>query len=331
MKRAHGAARLLAAAFLSATALVSAAAVADEPSPADKETARTLFRSGDERYRAGDYRGALEAFAAADAIMRVPTTGLELGRTQAKLGLLVEARETLRRAAQSPPSPDEPPAFPQARSEAAALYDDLGRRIPAVVLRVVGSGGARLETAEVRVDGDPVEEAMLGQPRRLNPGVHRLVVTAPGFAPAEGSVTLGEGEERELALVLEPLPVADEPSVPDAAPVAEGPVPTVAWVAFGVGGAALVAGTITGAVVLARAGELESDCPDKRCTPEDEDLLDSTVALSHASTALFVVAGVAGGLGLVAILLPRDEARAAAASSWQPLVGPGFAGVRAAF
>jgi hypothetical protein len=45
--------------------------VQDGPSAADKETARTLFRDGDEKFRAKDYEAALKAFLAADEIMGV--------------------------------------------------------------------------------------------------------------------------------------------------------------------------------------------------------------------------------------------------------------------
>jgi hypothetical protein len=302
----------------------TATAAADEPTLADKETARTLFRTGDERYRRGDYRGALDAFAAADAIMKVPTTGLELGRTQAKLGLLIEARATLRRVASMAPVPDEPTAFAQARAEAAALFDDLGRLVPALTVNVSGPGGVTL-AAEVRVDDEIVPSESLGHPRRINPGAHRVVAVADGYRRAEAMVELREGESRALDLALEPQPDGDSPvDPPGAASTAPALLPTTAWVAFGVGAAALVAGVVTGAVTLAQAGDLEDACPDKRCPAGEEEALDRTVALSHASTTLFVVAGVGAALGVVAVLVGDDQPPAAA---WQ--LTP--AGARASF
>ena len=63
----------------------------------DRETARTLMQQGRELTAKGDLKEALKRFKGADDIMHVPTTGLEVARTQAPLGLLVEARDTIAR------------------------------------------------------------------------------------------------------------------------------------------------------------------------------------------------------------------------------------------
>ena len=52
------------------------------PTAADKETARGLVRSGRTKKKQGDLDAAIEDFAAAHAIMNVPTTGTELGKAQ---------------------------------------------------------------------------------------------------------------------------------------------------------------------------------------------------------------------------------------------------------
>src|SRR5215468_3304078 len=76
------------------------------PTAAEKETARALMKSARDKRRASDLRGALVDFTKARAIMNVPTTGLEVGKTQMDLGLLVEARDTLLEVARSPAAPD---------------------------------------------------------------------------------------------------------------------------------------------------------------------------------------------------------------------------------
>src|SRR5436190_23509399 len=53
-----------------------------EPSAADKETARSLMDEGDRKFAAKDYKGALDAYQGAHAIMGVPTTGLEVAKAQ---------------------------------------------------------------------------------------------------------------------------------------------------------------------------------------------------------------------------------------------------------
>ena len=85
-----------------------------EATAGDKETARFLMDDGDRKLRVGDYRGALDAYIAADKIMRVPTTGIAVGRVQEKLGRLLEARDTWLRVARYPVKLDEPEPFTEA-------------------------------------------------------------------------------------------------------------------------------------------------------------------------------------------------------------------------
>src|SRR5687767_3133797 len=98
-------------AVLLATSLLQA-----QPSAAQKETARGLMAEARELREHGDLQSALSRFSAADSIMGVPTTGFEMAATQAELGKLVEARETLRRVLTLPQSPDDPEPFNAARA-----------------------------------------------------------------------------------------------------------------------------------------------------------------------------------------------------------------------
>jgi hypothetical protein len=75
---------------------------ASEPTASEKETARGLMDEGHAKDDRGDHAGALESFRAADALMHVPTTGLEVGRQQVALKLLVAACRWSR--ASRPPS-----------------------------------------------------------------------------------------------------------------------------------------------------------------------------------------------------------------------------------
>ena len=70
-----------------------------------------------------------------------------------------------------------------------------------------------------------------------------------------------------------------------------------------VGATGLLLGTGTGIAALVEASDL--DCPDERCHPGQQETYDRTVALSHVSTAGFVVAGVGAavlGIGMVVAL-----------------------------
>ena len=97
---------------------VASVAHAAEPTAAEKVTARGMMDEGHARRDAGDHKAALAQFQGADAIMHVPTTGLEVAREQVALGQLVEARDTLQRVIRTPATGDEPEAFRTARTDA---------------------------------------------------------------------------------------------------------------------------------------------------------------------------------------------------------------------
>ena len=67
------------------------------PTAEERERARASMDQGDARFESKDYARALEHYRAADQIMGVPTTGIEVGRTLERMGRLLDAREVLRR------------------------------------------------------------------------------------------------------------------------------------------------------------------------------------------------------------------------------------------
>ena len=75
-----------------ALALWCHTALGSAPSSPERERARALMDQGDARFEAGAYDAALEAYRAADAIMGVPTTAIEVARVLEKLGRLLQAR-----------------------------------------------------------------------------------------------------------------------------------------------------------------------------------------------------------------------------------------------
>jgi hypothetical protein len=81
--------------------------------------------------------------------------------------------------------------------------------------------GNRVEAAKVRVSGGSLEDAD-GEPLRLDPGEHALLVAADGFLAKSLSVELEAGDSREVSVVLDPAPPPSPPppvSVPAPAPV----------------------------------------------------------------------------------------------------------------
>src|ERR1043165_6460836 len=81
------------------------------PTDADKESARLLMDEGDSLVEKKNYAAALSKYQKAHSIMHVTTTGIEVARTLAALGRLVEAKRAAHEAAGIPPAPGEPQAF----------------------------------------------------------------------------------------------------------------------------------------------------------------------------------------------------------------------------
>jgi len=182
------------------------------PTAAARETARALMQEGDELSAAGKHADALKNYLAAHALVRIPPTGLEVARSQVKVGQLVEARGLAMEMANSAPSAGEPPVYARARSAAAELAKDLGPRIPSI--RTVVTPGTRYT---LTIDGQVLPAEAQAIAFRLNPGTHTIVVAAPGFITQRKEVPLAERQAATLTVQLQ-LAQANKGPAPAPAP-----------------------------------------------------------------------------------------------------------------
>lgn len=319
-----------------AAACLAVAVPAAAQSASDKETARSLMDQGNDLRDKGDLKGALERFKGANAIMHVPTTALEVAKTQVALGRLVEARDTLAQIISSVPTPREPAQFRAARAAAQKLDASLDPRVPTVTVRV--DGAPEGAAVSLSVNGVAVPAAVLGLPRRLDPGHHVLVATTT-TQEGRAEIDVTEGEKKDVAITLAtvakptPPPVAPPPPEPEAPPPAPGTHRSYALpvVLFGIGGASLIAGGITGAMVLARQSDLAAACPGHVCPPSEYGSLDGANALATVSTVTFIVGGVGVAAGVVALLVGKSSSAPPASAHVEPWFGLGAAGLRGTF
>lgn len=331
--------RMRAASFFLATCLALPAALGTstawaEPSAADKETARSLLDAGDKKFAAKDYAGALKAYQGAHTIMGVPTTGVALAKAQEALGMLVEARDTLLAVARDAPPAKEPAAFTKARAEAKERAPALVARIPAVRVNVQGPPPSA--TIEVRVDDAPVAGAAASLPRKVNPGKHTIAASSPGFSLASTAVDVKEGETRDVNLTLEASasgaaaaaalagsatttagtpgpasgPAQGAPGADTGTAGTASKTSPLVYVGFGLGGAGIVAGSITGLLSLSHASSAKTNCQDQTCTSAAQDDIDSSKSLGTISTISFGV-GLAGvAVGVIGLLTSSHGASA---------------------
>jgi hypothetical protein len=279
---------------------------AAEPSAADRETGRALFAQGMAALDTHDYVGAERACRGAHAIVRVPTASTCLGRALEGLGRLIEARDVFFEAAHYPAAVGEPKVFTDARTAASAEADALAARIPSLLIAVTGPP----ETSKLHatVDGATIPADTVRLPRKVDPGKHIVDVSAPGFRHARVEVAAVEGQERRVAVSLEPS-AADErssapPQVETSSPASAEPGSgrkTIALVTGGVGVASVVVGSVFGLLASSKWSSAKSACG-AGCGPDAPAQGEKSTAATDAtvSTVGFVVGGVlvAGGLAL---------------------------------
>ncbi|MEZ4293631.1 MAG: PEGA domain-containing protein [Polyangiaceae bacterium] len=189
--------------------------------------------------------------------------GFEGGQEAKKMGKLFQARSDLRLCIGS--CPDVLAA--ECRSWLKEVEGQIGRLV--VSARAATPGA--LEAAEIRIDGQP----MNGTPQEVEPGVHRIEVTAQGYVPVQRTVDVGAGATVQVEVTLSPVRAASQA------------VPSIILASTGllalVGGASLIA-----------FGKDEENRLAKECSPRCDPEVVAPIERA------WVAGGVALGLGALA-------------------------------
>jgi hypothetical protein len=227
------------------------------------------------------------------------------------------------------------------------LADELRMRLPNLTIRVTGVPASAVT---VSVDGAAVPTEALAVPRPLNPGVHDVVAKSAEGPATETRVELKEGEAREVQLKIA---VAPSPPPPSGADVGSHPVPAagdssesdafktsgsahaspLVYVGFGVAGAGIAAGAVTGLMAMSKGSSVSDACNSSLMCPHSvHDDLSSGRTLGDVSTISFAVAGAGAIVGVVGIFLSGHQEQAATkGASLMPWITPGGAGLSGSF
>ena len=313
---------------------------ADDPAE-NVAAARTLGIEGVQLADAGKCPEAIEKLKRAESLHHAPTILGRLGECQVAVGEVVEGTENLNLVVREPLAANAPKVFRDAQERAQKVLTAATPKIAHLLIRITPPA----VKASVTVAGKPVPDALVGADRPTDPGTHEVKATALGYQPATATVTLAEGGHQDITLYLEkdgkevatlPPPgptstVTTDVSVP---PTSTGKGSnTAAYIAFGVGGAGLLFGSVTGALAFSKA----SDCPNKVCPTQGD--LDSAKSMATISTVTFGI-GIAGvAVGTILLLTGKNReappAQAKAAPhpklSVQPWLGVSSLGVMGAF
>lgn len=215
------------------------------------------------------------------------------GQTLRDEGKLLRAREELAQCAA--------PQCPKVVSaECRRWLEELGARIPKVVVVLQDSFGADITPNRVLIDGEPSIDAASGRAVSLDPGLHSFRSESDSGS-AERKLVVRERESGQKVVLVLPPKAAPKSTPIVAVPTApiefSRPVPVLSWVAASV--AVVAAGVGTGFAVDAasRFGDLTSRCPD--CA--ESEVADLRTRSSVADVA-FAVAIVTASVAVIAYL-----------------------------
>lgn len=328
------------------------APVAAAQDEAERAAARELGQEAIQAFEDGRYEEALDKFDRAYAAVKAPSLGRWTALTMVKLGRLVEAAQRYLEVTRLPVNVGDSELQLEAKRASTTERAELLPRIPKLRLKLTGSVP---DDVSIRVDGAEVDESMLETELRVNPGEHAVIASSADFS-TEKNVTVEESQTKTVVLMFpsesgskggsEEEPATEQAPTAPAAGAAAGSSPPgvaeeskgfdfsslqrpVGWGALALGGAGLVAGTVTGLIAVSKKKKLDDgDCFGNACGPDEHDSVDAYNDMRNYSTLGFVIGGVATAAGAALLLTAPDEAPARSATpKVLPWVGLGTAGV----
>lgn len=167
----------------------------------------------------------------------------------------------------------------------------------------------------VERDGVVLGSPSLGIPLPVDPGPHSIVVRAKGRADGAMQITLGEGEAKRIEV--------DAGTSTGAAAAGTSTTSTrgdaqrraslspLVFVGFGVAGAGVALGAVTGMMALNAASNAKDACPvPASCDAQTVDDVEKGRTMGTISTIGFIVAGVGAGVGVYGLLAsPKSSSK----------------------
>lgn len=198
------------------------------------------------------------------------------------------------------------------RDQCSQWLRDIEPMVPSVVFSAK-RGNTDVVDVAVTVDGNTVVKMLDGRPVMLDPGPHTVTFELEGSDPISKDVLVTQGETNRRVEVLfvdpsQPEPEAPATGGPGDRPVAEGGVSPLVFVGFGMAGAGVIVGAITGGVALSKGSEFNDNCPSEPCDTNLQGDFDSGRTIAHVSTAAFAIAGAGAVVGVIGLLTGDDAA-----------------------
>lgn len=298
---------------------------------AQKESAQTTFLAALEKSKAGDHEGALAEFKVSYDIIASPNTRLMIARELSALGRAADAYREAKAAVAI--AEEAMQANPKYADAAKAATDEAANMATKVAFVRVDMGGRT--GLELLIGGRSVPSEELGGPIPVEPGDVEVTIRGGGAAAETKRVTVAAGAEGLVSFALvEPPPPPKVEKSPHPFDGGEGQRIT-AYALGGVGAAGMLLFATFGGLTAATFSDLEERCPNNACPPSDQAARDDadtggTYQVVANTTLVIGIVGLAAGAAFfIPTLFPSEDETEAARV--EPVVGPGYIGMRGSF
>jgi hypothetical protein len=248
-------------------------------SPAGEE-ASVRFKRGLQLFDDGDYTLALVEFERAYQLAPNYRALYNIALVDIQLGRYADAVHTLEAYLR-----DGGDALgTQRRNEVTKKLNELKLRTATVDI------SSNTSTAEVLLDGKPIEQARLSGPMLIDAGEHTLRATAPGFAAKDRTLTLAGGDHVAVKFELVSLQNTTQQQPTEEAPKRK----PIFWPGFAATGGLAVGAVVSGIVMLdaqAHLNSLKNSVSDGGQRQSAASRVNTSAAVADVFTGLAVVAG----------------------------------------
>ncbi len=271
-------------------------AFAEEPGEAEIAAARQLFKEGKDLEAEDQWAEALARFKKVAAVKMTPQVRFHIALCEENLGRLVAAINGFELAADEArrAGPSASDVAENAPERAAALR----KRVAKLAVHVTGT----VITSRVMLDGQTLAESLWGTDIPVDPGEHKIQLDTDGEISFEKRVKLVEGQREQVAIEVRDVEKPDEPPPPPPPPppTTDELGQTPAYIAAGVGVAALVGAGVFLGMRESTLTSIRENCPtDTTCNPKKRDEIEGLQADGESYTTLANVFIGVGAVGLV--------------------------------
>jgi tetratricopeptide (TPR) repeat protein len=278
----------------------SASAQPAEPTTPEAQAA-DAFERGSALFQEQNWAGALAAFQRAYDLQPHYSVLFNIGFCLKSLQRYPEALEALERYL----AEGGEQVRPEKRAQAEQAIADLRTFISRVTVTTDVDG------AEIVVNGQARGTSPLAAPLVLGAGHYVIEARAPERGDARSEFDLGPGEERTVALALEPLdavppPPPDNPP-PAGPPASDAPSWYEDWLGWTLGGVGIVAGA-AGGLLLTDVQDTESKAEREANIQTARSMYEDADAERVGSIVLMAAGGALLVTGIVLLAIPEGSA-----------------------